>query len=112
MTFHPPKWVPALSREPPDSIPICDFMFNEEYGRHPLSTSMAPFTCGLTGNEYSALEVKLRVEKLGRSLARELNWDPNTGSEWDKVAAVFALNTVRRKIYKRERKKQAQENIC
>lgn len=94
MTFHPPKWVPTLAREPPDSISICDFMLDEEYGRHSLASSKPPFTCGLTGEEYSASEVKERVDKLSRSLALELGWAADGGTEWDKVAAVFTLNTV------------------
>lgn len=69
-------------------------MLEEDYGRRPLATSEPPFTCGLSGLEYSASEVKQRVENLSRSLAVELGWAPDVGTEWDKVAAVFALNTV------------------
>lgn len=94
MVFKPPNWVPRLPFDPPDSIPICEFMLNEAYGRHPLSHSRAPFTCGLSGTEYSASEVKARVEHLAQALAKELGWHPNKGSEWDKVIGVFSLNTV------------------
>jgi hypothetical protein len=69
-------------------------MLDEQYGRHSLATSKAPFTCGLTGAEYSASEVKTRVQNLGKSIAQDFGWDPNRGSEWEKVIAVFALNTV------------------
>ena len=95
MPFYPPPWVPKLPFDPPDSIPICDFILNENYGRHPLGYSHAPFTCGLSGKSYSALEVKERVDYLARGLAKELGWQPNAGSEWDKVIAVFSVNTVR-----------------
>lgn len=95
MVFHPPVWVPKLDPASiPDSIPICDFMLDEKYGRHPLSKSKAPFTCGLTGAEYSTLEVRDRVDKLARALSKELSWKVNQGSEWDKVAGVFSVNTV------------------
>lgn len=94
MVFYPPAWVPKLPFDPPDSIPISEFMLNEKYGRHPLSKSKPPFTCGLTGKEYSALEVRERVDKLARALSKELSWNPNQGTEWDKVAGIFSVNTV------------------
>lgn len=52
------------------------------------------FTCGVTGKSYSALEVKERVDYLARGLAKELGWQPNQGSEWDKVVGVFSANTL------------------
>lgn len=94
MVFTAPEWVPKLLFDPPDSIPISEFMLNERYGRHPLSRSKPPFTCGLTGAEYSATEVCDRVDKLARALSQELGWAPNGGTEWDKVAGVFSVNTV------------------
>jgi len=94
MVFTAPDWVPKLPFDPPDSIPICEFMLNEIYGRHPLGYSRAPFTCGLSGTEYSALEVKERVNSLAKGLSKELGWHPNKGTEWDKVIGVFSLNTV------------------
>lgn len=94
MSFLPPSWVPKLPFDPPDSIPICDFILDENYGRHPLGYSFAPFTCGLTGKSYSSLEVKERVDFLARGLAKELGFHPNKGSEWDKVIAVFSVNTL------------------
>ena len=94
MVFHPPQWVPELPFDPPDSIPINEFMLNEQYGRHPLHHARQPFTCGLTGFGYSAVEVRDRVDKLARALAKELGWRPNEGTEWDKVLGVFSVNTV------------------
>lgn len=94
MVFHPPAWVPKLPFDPPDSIPISEFMFNEKYGRHPLAQSKPPFTCGLDGTEYSAIEVRERVDKLARALSQELGWTVNQGTEWDKVAGIFSVNTI------------------
>ncbi|KAF1964615.1 phenylacetyl-CoA ligase-like protein [Bimuria novae-zelandiae CBS 107.79] len=94
MVFAPPPWVPQLPFDPPDSIPICDFMLEERYGRHPLGYSHNPFTCGLTGKTYTSLDVKERVDWLARGLAKELGFQPNKGSEWDKVIAVYAVNTI------------------
>lgn len=94
MVFKSPDWVPKLPFDPPDSIPINEFMLNEAFGRHPLGYSRPPFTCGLSGLEYSALEVKERVEDLAKALSEELGWHPNKGTEWDKVVGVFSLNTV------------------
>lgn len=95
MPFYPPSWVPQLPQDPPDSITIEQFMLDENYGRHPLGYSNNPFTCGLTGKTYTSLEVKDRVDYLARGLAKELGFQVNKGTEWDKVIAVFAVNTVR-----------------
>ncbi|OCK77884.1 phenylacetyl-CoA ligase-like protein [Lepidopterella palustris CBS 459.81] len=92
--FCAPDWVPALPRNAPDSIPLCDFILDEAYGRYPISKAKPPFTCGLTGKEYSILQVKDRVESLARGLARELDWNPNKGTEWAKAVCVFTLNSI------------------
>ena len=78
----------------PDNIPLSEFMLTDLYGRNPLGYSRDPFTCGITGKSYSALEVVDRVDYLSRALSKELNWKPNTGTEWDKTLAIFSLNTV------------------
>lgn len=59
-----------------------------------MGYSNNPFTCGATGKTYSTLEVKDRVDYLARGLAKELGFQPNQGTEWDKVIAVFSVNTV------------------
>lgn len=69
-------------------------MLGEQFDRHPLETARNPFTCGLTGKTYTSLEIKERVDYLARGLAKELGFRPNEGSEWDKVIAVFSVNTV------------------
>ena len=94
MVFTPPDWVPKLPFDPPDSIPVCDFLLDERYGRTPLADSRNPFTCGLTGKTYSMAEVKQRVDYLARGLSKELGWKPNEGGEWDKVIGVFSANAV------------------
>ncbi|KAL8647507.1 MAG: hypothetical protein Q9210_005520 [Variospora velana] len=96
MVFTSPPEVPKLPFDPPDSIPICDFMLDERYGRRALNSSRPPFTCGLTGIEYSAVEVKYRVDRLARALSKQLGWQPNEGTEWDKVAGVFSVNSIHR----------------
>ncbi|KXJ88360.1 phenylacetyl-ligase [Microdochium bolleyi] len=94
MVFHPPAWVPQLPFDPPDSITIADFMQSEEYGRHPTSLSRNPFTCGVTGRTYSVKDFFARCELLSRSIARRLEWSPNDGTPWDKVIAIFSLNSI------------------
>ena len=96
MPFYPPSWVPELPFDPPDSISIEKFMLDENYGRYPLGYSKDPFTCGLSGRSYSALEYKERVDFLARGLCKEFGFHPNQGTEWDKVIGVFAVNTVRK----------------
>ena len=73
-------------------------MLDERHGRYPLKDSKPPFTCGLTGREYSAIEVRERVENLAKGLAQEFNWHPYKGTEWDKVIGVFTVNTVRSSV--------------
>ncbi|KAL4738401.1 hypothetical protein BDV11DRAFT_215974 [Aspergillus similis] len=85
---------PAVLPPIPDNIPISEFMLTDANGRYPLSKARHPFTCGLTGKTYSALEVKDRVEYMSRGLAKLLNWEPNRGSEWDKTLVIFSLNTI------------------
>ncbi|KAF2665467.1 phenylacetyl-CoA ligase [Microthyrium microscopicum] len=93
MVFYPPSWVPSMP-SPPDSISIPEFIFNEEHGRVPLSESRPFFTCGVTGQTVSPVELKERVDFLARGLAQELGWQVNQGSEWDKVVGVFSVNTL------------------
>ena len=69
-------------------------MLEEHYGRYPLGYSRSPFTCGITGKAPSILEVKEQVDYLARGLAKELGWSPNEGTEFDKIAGVFSVNTV------------------
>ena len=97
MPFTSPSFVLPLPFDPPDSIPVSEFFFGEheqQYGRHPLSESKPPFTCGITGKSYSAPEVKSRVEWLATALTAELGWTTNEGSDFDKVVAIYSINTV------------------
>ena len=94
MVFTSPAFMGELP-EVPDTVPICDFMLDEKHGRRPYAQSWDPYTCGLTGKTIKAMEQKTRVDHLSRSLAKELGWEVNAGHEMDKVAGVFAFNTVR-----------------
>lgn len=80
--------------DPPDSIPIFEFMSNEAYGRYPISKSRNPFTCGITGKTYSTAEAFQRREYLARALSKITGWTPNEGTEWEKVIGVFSFNNV------------------
>ena len=93
MGFTPPTWVPELPRIP-DNISVEQFVFEEEHGRLPLRDSRPPFQCGLSGKSYSFLETRERVDFLARSIGKELGFKPIAGSEWNKVVAVFSVNTI------------------
>lgn len=69
-------------------------MLDDKHGRVPNKHSKNPFTCGISGRTYTALEMVDRVESLAKGLAKEFGWSPNQGTEWDKVVGIFALNTV------------------
>lgn len=84
-----------LPTDPPDSITIPEFIFSEKYGRKPLSRSRSPYTCGITGKSYTTAEVEDREKLLARALAKRLGYDLNEGTEWDRVIALYSLNTVR-----------------
>ncbi|EXJ80515.1 hypothetical protein A1O1_08661 [Capronia coronata CBS 617.96] len=93
MVFHPPAWLPKLPKIP-DTVPLCDFMLDEKYGRRPYADSWDTYTCGLSGRSITARQQKESVDRLARSLAKEFGWKVNEGTEYDKVAGVFALNTI------------------
>lgn len=84
----------SCESDPPDSVPVSEFILSEKHGRAPYKKSRNPFTCGLSGKTYTVQEHADRVELLARSLSQEFKWDPNEGTEWDKVIGIFALNTV------------------
>lgn len=93
MVFYPPKIAGTIA-EVPDTLPICDFVLNDENGRKPIAKSWNPYVCGLTGTTFTMQEQKDRVQHLARALSKELGWKVNQGTEYDKVAGVFALNTI------------------
>ncbi|CAK7201999.1 hypothetical protein SEUCBS139899_004717 [Sporothrix eucalyptigena] len=94
MVFHPPAWVPQLPIDPPDSVTIEQFMTSESFGRQPFSKSRNPFTCGLTGKTYSWPEMTQRVDYLSRAIGKRLGWQAAEGTPWDKVIAIFSLNSI------------------
>jgi hypothetical protein len=109
MVFYPPEWVPKLPFEPPDTVPICDFFLDEQHGRRDLGGSLDPYTCGISGLSFTAIDQKQRTEHLARALAEELGWAVNQGTEFDKVAGVFTLNTVRNLFVVGDRVEDEQE---
>lgn len=68
-------------------------MNNEKYGRYNLVTSRNPFTCGVTGRSYTGAEVEMRENYLARAIGKRLHFNCEA-SEWDRVVAIFAVNTV------------------
>ncbi|KAA8567602.1 hypothetical protein EYC84_008077 [Monilinia fructicola] len=94
MVFTPPSWVPEAPSNLPDDISVSQFMLNEKYGRQSFKSSRNPFTCGISGKSYTVSQQAQRVELLARTLSKELGWQPNTGTEWEKVMGIFSLNTI------------------
>ncbi|KAF4338464.1 hypothetical protein FBEOM_7609 [Fusarium beomiforme] len=93
MVFYPPPSV-SLPFEPPESITIPDFIFGDKYARKPVAQSRNPFTCGISGKTYTTEEVIQRETLLARALAKRLGYDIHDGTEWDRVAALFSVNTI------------------
>lgn len=94
MPFSSPSWVPSLPYDPPDSIPINEFILDDAYRASPIAQSHNPFTCGITGRTYSALHVSQRVTHLSRALSQELDFQPNRGCDLDKVIGLFCVNSI------------------
>jgi acyl-CoA synthetase (AMP-forming)/AMP-acid ligase II len=93
MVFVSPSWVPKLP-EILDTVNLFDFIFDEQHGRAPFASSLDSYVDGLTGSRISSWDLKERTAHLARALAHELDWCVNEGTEFDKVAGVFALNTI------------------
>ena len=70
-------------------------MMSNEHLPCSLERAKNPFTCGISGRTYTAVQQKERVDILKRSLAKDLGFEVNKGTEWDKVVGVYAFNTVR-----------------
>uniref|UniRef100_A0A0C4BKV3 AMP-dependent synthetase/ligase domain-containing protein n=1 Tax=Fusarium oxysporum (strain Fo5176) TaxID=660025 RepID=A0A0C4BKV3_FUSOF len=94
MVFKTPSWVPKLPFEPPDNIPIPEFINNQAYGRCPLDRSKNPFTCSKTGKSYDAREVAKREDYLARGLRKHLTPEELAGSEWNRVVTNFSYNCI------------------
>ena len=69
-------------------------MTSDKYRAQPLAKSRNPYTCGLSGKTYTASEVVKRTDYLARALAKRLRFDPDDGTEWDRVVGLFSFNTV------------------
>lgn len=69
-------------------------MMSNEHLPCPLERARNPFTCGISGRTFTALQQKERVDLLKRSLSKELGFEVNKGTEWDKVVGIYAFNTV------------------
>ena len=94
MVFYPPSWVPKLPIPIPDTLSLPEFILDEKYGSVTAASSLDPFICGLSGKSYSSVEMRQRIDYLARALADELGWSVNAGTEFDKVAGIFSLNSV------------------
>ncbi|WZH48780.1 Putative phenylacetyl ligase [Fusarium acuminatum] len=93
MVFHPPP-AAKLPFDPPDSVAIPDFVYSEDYARKPFSRSRNPYTCGISGKTYSNDEVLKRQHLLARALGKRLGYNAAEGTEWDRVVALYSVNTI------------------
>ncbi|KAM3544151.1 hypothetical protein ARSEF1564_002892 [Beauveria bassiana] len=89
MVFSSPAWVPSLDQSAPDQTTVGDFVLSN----HVTPKKDAPFLDAISGHIYTMEMLKTRVDCLARGLAKDLDWSPNVGSPWDKVVAIYSLNT-------------------
>ena len=97
MVFISPSAARFRLSDIPDSIPIAEFLLNEQWGRQPIRHSRKPFVCGLTGKSYSVEEVKQRTDDLARGLAEAVDWSVRNQygqGEWSRVAGILSFNSV------------------
>lgn len=96
MYFGTPPHIPQFPFEPPDTVPVHEFIFDNKgvWRWPPNHVRKAPFTCGVTSKSYTAEEVTQRIEYLARGLAQKTGWQVNEGHEMEKMVAIFAINTV------------------
>lgn len=94
MIFSSPSWVPQISGAAPDTQTVGEFVLDPN-SRLPLQTAgTPPFVDAISGKSYLIENLRERVELLARSLAQNLGWSPNAGDPWDKVVAIYSINTV------------------
>ncbi|RKL32807.1 hypothetical protein BFJ72_g10307 [Fusarium proliferatum] len=60
--------------QPPQNCSIEEFLLEEKYGRHAIQASLNPFTCGLTSQTRTTVEVKQLVTELAQGLGDKLGW--------------------------------------
>lgn len=94
MIFTPPPWVPKISERIPETLTVGEFVLEGDVSRPPTGSGKKPFVDAISGRSVSIEDLGDRVDGLARALAQELGWSPNEGSPWDKVVAIFSLNTV------------------
>ncbi|KAL2848868.1 hypothetical protein BJY01DRAFT_262403 [Aspergillus pseudoustus] len=95
MPFKTPKSVPPLPFDPPDSIPVAEFVLGDrQYNQPACQFSRPSFVCGVTGRSFSQTSLRHRVESLSKGLSQRLGWHPNDGTEWDKVVGIYSLNAI------------------
>ena len=94
MVFSSPDWVSDITWEIPDSVPLGQFTLNGLDANFQRDSTKPLVVDGITGKSYSRDDIQQRVEWLAAGLARELGWSVNEGSPWDKVVAIYSLNTV------------------
>jgi hypothetical protein len=95
MVFSSPAWVPPIPGEVPDSVPLSTFALSGSGDDVVSQDASRPLLVdGLSGKTFSRETLRQRVESLARALAQRLGWSPNEGSPWDKVVAIYSLNSV------------------
>ncbi|KAK0633799.1 hypothetical protein B0T14DRAFT_507874 [Immersiella caudata] len=93
MVFSTPDWVSPIPWPVPDSLPLGEFTLNGADGV-PRDDSKPVVIDGVSGKQYSREDLRQRVEWLAAGLVERLGWAPNQGSPWDKVVAIYSLNTI------------------
>ncbi|KAK4169041.1 hypothetical protein QBC43DRAFT_296370 [Cladorrhinum sp. PSN259] len=95
MVFTSPAWVPSIKGDIPDSISLGQFTLEgHRDATFQILSKHKLFVDGITGKSYSREILGQRMEWLACALAKNLGWSVNEGSPWDRVVAIYCLNTI------------------
>ncbi|KAM3067693.1 hypothetical protein ACMFMG_011433 [Clarireedia jacksonii] len=96
MVFVTPPWVPEIASPSPlpDSTLVGDFISQRNHDLYNWSDEKPTMIDALSGIQYNMREIRDRVTALSKCLGKELGWEPNKGSPWDKVVGIYSYNTI------------------
>ncbi|KAM3065448.1 hypothetical protein ACMFMF_011170 [Clarireedia jacksonii] len=94
MVFVTPPWVPEIASPLPDSTLVGDFISQRNHDLYNWSDEKPTMIDALSGIQYNMREIRDRVTALSKCLGKELGWEPNKGSPWDKVVGIYSYNTI------------------
>ncbi|KAG4272727.1 4-coumarate-CoA ligase 1 [Fusarium proliferatum] len=98
--------------QPPQNCSIEEFLLEEKYGRHAIQASLNPFTCGLTSQTRTTVEVKQLVTELAQGLGDKLGWHAIPSDQLERVVYRYGATCVGDSSFIRDCDPSQQPFIC